>query len=86
MRSFQVQLRSEERLVKKLVIAIAVTVVVALGSAVAWQAQASAPAAPVAHPYTPVQQAGCGGRDVNCPPGSHWVCGPYGQRCWCTPC
>jgi hypothetical protein len=78
----------EERLVKKLMIATAVTVVVALGGAAAWQAQASAPAAPVpvAHPYTPVQQAGCGGRDVNCPPGSKWVCGPYGQRCWCTPC
>jgi hypothetical protein len=41
---------------------------------------------PQAGPYTPIHPAACGGHDVHCPPGSHWVCGPYGQRCWCTPC
>jgi hypothetical protein len=35
---------------------------------------------------TPIETAACKGRDAHCPAGSHWVCGPYGQRCWCTPC
>jgi len=34
----------------------------------------------------PVQPAACRGKDVHCPPGSHWVCGPAGQHCWCAPC
>ena len=34
----------------------------------------------------PIQPAACRGKDVHCPPGSHWVCGPAGQRCWCEPC
>ena len=35
----------------------------------------------------PVQPAACGGRwGPHCPPGRHWVCGPYGYRCWCAPC
>jgi hypothetical protein len=38
-------------------------------------------------PTSPVQPAACGGRPgPHCPPGSHWVCGPYGHRCWCAPC
>ena len=36
--------------------------------------------------FSPIQPAACGGRDVHCPSGSHWVCGPEGQRCWCAPC
>jgi hypothetical protein len=35
---------------------------------------------------TPIHKVACGGNDAHCPSGSHWVCGPYGQRCWCTPC
>jgi hypothetical protein len=51
--------------------------------AAAWQGAAKiAPAGP----YSAIHPAACGGRDVHCPPGSHWVCGPAGQRCWCTPC
>lgn len=35
---------------------------------------------------TPIERVACKGKDTHCPSGSHWVCGPYGQRCWCTPC
>jgi len=35
---------------------------------------------------TPIETVACKGKGNHCPPGSHWVCGPYGQRCWCTPC
>jgi len=33
-----------------------------------------------------VKKAGCRGPGDwgRCPPGLHWVCGPY--RCWCAPC
>jgi hypothetical protein len=42
---------------------------------------------PQAGPYTPIRPAACGGgTDPHCPAGAHWVCGPYGQRCWCTLC
>ena len=73
---------------RKLVIAATITAAVALGGVAAWQAQAAAPAAaiPEAGPYTPIHPAACVGRDVHCGPGSHWVCGPEGKRCWCTPC
>ena len=35
---------------------------------------------------TPILKAACNEADAHCPARSHWVCGPYGQRCWCTPC
>jgi hypothetical protein len=72
---------------KKLVIAAAITALGVAG-AIGWQASAATPAAPVpiAGPYSPIHKAACGGRDVHCGPGSHWVCGPEGRRCWCTPC
>lgn len=36
---------------------------------------------------TPIERMDCkGGNSDNCPPGSHWVCLPYGERCYCTPC
>ena len=73
---------------RNLVIAVAVTTGIALAGAVAWQASAAAPAAavPQAAPYTPIQPAACGGPNVDCPPGRHRVCGPYGHNCWCAPC
>ena len=34
---------------------------------------------------TLIHKAACGGVwGRHCPPGRHWVCGPY--RCWCAPC
>jgi len=71
---------------RKFVIAAALTV--AIAGIVGWQANAAAPAGaiPQAGPYTPIHPAACSGRDVHCGPGSHWVCGPEGKRCWCTPC
>jgi hypothetical protein len=70
------------------VIALTVAAGLAVAGAAAWQANAATPAAavPQAAPYTPIHPAACGGRDVHCPPGEHWVCGPEGKRCWCTPC
>jgi hypothetical protein len=35
---------------------------------------------------TPIKTAACKRRGAHCPAGAHWTCGPYGQRCWCTPC
>ncbi len=35
---------------------------------------------------SPITPAACRGPGGRCPPGSHWVCGPYGKRCWCAPC
>jgi hypothetical protein len=35
---------------------------------------------------TPILKAACDRSDAHCPARSHWVCGPHGQRCWCTPC
>ena len=62
-------------------------ITLAIGGAF-WHASAAAPAAPVpvAGLYTPIHPAACSGRNAHCPPGSHWVCGPEGRRCWCTPC
>jgi hypothetical protein len=67
---------------------IAFTVSIAIAGAIGWQAKAAAPAGAVPHagPYTPIQPAACSGRNAHCPPGSHWVCGPEGRRCWCAPC
>ena len=73
---------------RQFVIAAAAVATIALGGAVAWQASAAAPsaAAPQARPYTPIHPAACVGRNVDCPPGRHRVCGPYGRNCWCAPC
>jgi hypothetical protein len=72
---------------RKLLIAIAVTSTVALGGALAWQANAAAPATAVpTAEQSPVLPAACGGPNVDCPPGRHRVCGPYGHNCWCAPC
>ena len=35
---------------------------------------------------TPILKAACDRSDAHCPARSHWVCGPHGQRCWCTSC
>jgi hypothetical protein len=35
---------------------------------------------------SPILKAACDRVDAHCPARTHWVCGPYGQRCWCTPC
>ena len=73
---------------RTIAIAAALAATVALAGAAGWQARAAAPAAPVpqAGPYTPIHPAACVGRNVDCPPGRHRVCGPYGQHCWCAPC
>jgi Flp pilus assembly protein CpaB len=74
---------------RALIIAIAVAATAALGSVLAWQAHAAAPASPIPHvgPYSPIDPVACGAaRDVHCGPGFHWVCGPAGEKCWCAPC
>jgi hypothetical protein len=75
--------------VRKFVIVAAITASIAIAGAIGWQANAAAPAGaiPQAAPYTPIHKAECDGRrGEHCGPGSHWVCGPEGRRCWCTPC
>ena len=73
---------------RKLVIAAAIIAAVAFAGIVGWQANAAAPAMPVpqAGPYTPIHPAACGGPNIDCPPGRHRVCGPYGRDCRCPPC
>jgi|HubBroStandDraft_6_1064221.scaffolds.fasta_scaffold120984_2 hypothetical protein len=74
-------------MMRAFVIAVTVTATVAFGAALAWQANAAAPASPVpvAGPYTPIHPAACYGSGY-CAPGRHRVCGPYGNNCWCAPC
>jgi len=73
---------------RKLIIGIAVAATLGFGAALAWQARAAAPAMPVplAAAGSPVHQAACSGPNVDCPPGRHRVCGPYGHNCECVPC
>jgi hypothetical protein len=52
--------------------------------AATWVRGASIPA--VAQNFTPIETVACGGRGPHCRWGRHWVCGPYGRRCWCAPC
>jgi hypothetical protein len=76
--------------VRKFVIVAAVTVTLGFAGAIGWQANAAAPVGNIPHagPYTPIHPADCRGTTGahGCGPGSHWVCGPEGRRCWCTPC
>jgi len=71
---------------RKVVVAVVLSASVALAGVAAWHARAAAPAGavPQAGAYTPIHPAACGGRDVHCAPGWHWVCGP--NRCWCAAC
>ncbi len=60
-----------------------------LGSIAVASAQTQAPGAASVHAQaqnaTIIHKAACGGVwGRHCPPGRHWVCGPY--RCWCAPC
>jgi hypothetical protein len=36
--------------------------------------------------FTPIEKAACWGWGPHCPPGRHWVCGPWGRHCWCARC
>jgi hypothetical protein len=66
-------------------IAAAVLFTASPGSKIAaatWQPAATlAPAGQ----YSPIHPAACGGKDVHCPPGLHWVC-ERGQPCRCVAC
>jgi hypothetical protein len=77
-----------KQIVRKLVIAFSVSAIVGIVGLVGWQASAAAPAGAIPHAgrYTPIHPAACAGRNVDCPPGQHRVCGPEGHRCWCAPC
>jgi hypothetical protein len=73
---------------RHLTIAFAITAAMAFATSFAPSTQAAAGAGglglPAANPA--VVLAACRGPGPHCPPRSHWVCGPYGHRCWCTPC
>jgi len=77
-----------EGIMRKLVIAAAITAAVALGGSAAWRANAAAPAAPVPQigQYSPIHPVACGRPGRFCGPYRHHVCGPYGRHCWCAPC
>jgi hypothetical protein len=75
---------------RKLAIAIGVSVTMLLAGGMAWKADAmtwrsgtwNLPAA--AKNYSPVETTACYGWGPYCPPGRHRVCGPW--RCWCARC
>jgi hypothetical protein len=76
---------------RKLVITLGATVAILLAGALTWKAEAQTtrgaaniPAA--SENFTPIVKAGCGFVGPHCGPRRHWVCGPYGRRCWCAPC
>jgi len=73
---------------RKITLTSAAALLVLASMAVA-NAQTQAPGASNLHAQaqnaTPIHKAACGGVwGRHCPPGRHWVCGPY--RCWCAPC
>jgi hypothetical protein len=72
---------------RKLVVAAALTMTVAIAGIVGWQANAAAPAGavPPAGAYTPIHPAACSGPNVDCPHGRFRKCTPSGG-CWCAPC
>jgi hypothetical protein len=73
-------------------LALGMTAATLLLATMAWpaNAQTQQPGASSLHGQlknaTPIEKVACGAPDAHCPKGTHWVCGPYGQRCWCTPC
>ena len=75
---------------RKLAIAIGVSVTMLLAGGMAWKADAmtwrsgtwNLPA--TAKNYSPVETTACYGWGPYCLPGRHRVCGPY--RCWCARC
>jgi hypothetical protein len=78
------------KLMRSLPVAIAIVAAFVLSAAPAantdaaiWQGVGAA--APTTE-TSPVQPAACRGKDVHCPPGFHWVCGPAGHNCTCVPC
>lgn len=75
---------------RNLVTAIALTAAVAIGGALAWQAQAATSAGAIPLASTPVTQsiqpAACRHPGPHCRWGHHLRCGPYGHHCWCAPC
>jgi hypothetical protein len=80
--------REDEKLMRNIVVAIAFTATLGFVGAAAWQAEAvplTVTPAPV-DVAKPIQPAACGGPGRYCPPGRHWVCGPYGHHCWCARC
>ena len=69
---------------RNLTVAFAVIAAVTLGGAFG-KAEAVPLASVPAQAGKPIHSAACNGRNANCPPGRHEVCGPAGH-CWCAPC
>jgi hypothetical protein len=75
---------------RKLMIALAATAAILIAGTLAWKAEAAiwgaATIGTAAHIVKPGEPAACFGPGGRCRWGRHWVCGPYGRRCWCAPC
>jgi len=75
---------------RKLMIALAATAAILIAGTLAWKAEAAiwgaATIGAAAHIVKPGEPAACFGPGGRCRWGRHWVCGPYGRRCWCAPC
>jgi hypothetical protein len=76
---------------RKLMVTLTMTAAILFAGAFAWKAEAAtwlekAGLRAAAENYTPIEKAACWGWGPHCGPGWHWVCGPYGQRCWCARC
>jgi hypothetical protein len=74
---------------RNLIVALAFAAAVLFGGTFALKAEAAGTAGAAGTPVQvtkPIHQAACNGGGPHCPPGYTWVCGPYGNRCWCAPC
>jgi hypothetical protein len=75
---------------RKLMIALAATAAILIAGTLAWKAEAAiwgaATIGTAAQIVKPGEPAACFGPGGRCRWGRHWVCGPYGRRCWCAPC
>ena len=71
---------------RKFAVTLAAAALVLGATALTANAQTQRPGSfhALAQNATPIQKAACNGMWGRCPPGRHWVCGPY--RCWCGPC
>jgi len=73
-----------ENLMRRVLIAVASTIMVTIAAGLLWSANATPMGLPSAPNYSQVEKVGCG-RPGRCPWGSRWACGPYG-RCGCIAC
>ena len=76
---------------RRLVMTLVAVAAILLAGVFSWKAEAQTSRGALKLPeasqnFTPIEKAACGPFWGRCRPFHHWVCGPYGHRCWCARC